>query len=177
MDILISSNLERLLYLVCGPEKCAYYMKKLATDGEYKLEKSELAKIRESFDAGYANDEETLKTIRDVYEKYNYLMDTHTAVAWSVYEKWGGEEKKKYKTVVLSTASAYKFSSSVMNALGKTYGDEFDAMEKLNSYTGVSVPLALDGIKDKKAVHCNTVEKDKMLDFVLDMANKEIWNK
>lgn len=177
MDILISSNLERLLYLICGPGKCAEYMKKLATDGEYRLNASELAKIRETFDAGYATDDETLKTIREVYEKYNYLMDTHTAVAWSVYEKWCGEEKEKYKTVVLSTASAYKFSSSVMNALGKPYNDEFDAIDKLNSYTGVRVPAALDGIRDKKVIHYNTVEKDNMLDFVLDMANKEIWNK
>lgn len=175
MDILISSNLERLLYLVCGAKKCAYYMAQLSKDGEYRLEKEEFEKICEYFDAGYTNDDETSETIRKVYEKYGYLMDTHTAVAWNVYEKWNGIEKKKYKTIVLSTASAYKFSSSVMDSLGQKYNDEFDAIEKLNLYTGKAIPHALEGIKDKKPIHDNTVEKDKMLDFVSDMISKKIW--
>ena len=88
MDILISSNLERLLYFVCGPEKCAKYMDDLKTTGKYTLEKEELEKIREFFDAGCADDEDTYKTINEVYNDHGYLIDTHTAVAWNVYKKW-----------------------------------------------------------------------------------------
>ena len=176
MDILISSNLERLLYLTCGDEKCADYMAKLKENGEYKLEADELAKIKEEFDAGFTSEDETIKTIKDVYEKYGYLMDTHTAVAWSVYEKWVKESGNKDKTVVLSTASPYKFSNSVMNALGKEYDNEFDALNKLNAYTGAKIPGSLVNIENKAVFHNVTVEKDDMLSFVDKMVNKKTWN-
>ena len=175
MDILISSNLERLLYLVCGAEKCAAYMAQLKENGKYKLEKSELDAIRAEFDAGFTNDEETLETIKAVYEKHGYLMDTHTAVAWSVYEKWAKESGNNDVSVVLSTASPYKFSSSVMNALGKSYTDEFDALKKLNELTGAKIPGSLVNIENKAVVHDITVEKDEMLSFVDKMVNTKIW--
>ena len=175
MDILISSNLERLLYLTCGAEKCAGYMKDLKEKGEYTLEANELAKIKSEFDAGFTNDEDTLKTIKKVYEDYGYLMDTHTAVAWSVYEKWAEESGNTDATVVLSTASPYKFSSSVMNALGKDYESEFDAVAKLNAYTGAKIPSSLDGIESKAINHNITVEKDEMLSFVDKMVNTKVW--
>ena len=176
MDILISSNLERLLYLTCGDEKCADYMAKLKENGEYKLEKSELEKIKSEFDAGFTSEDETIKTIKDVYEKHGYLMDTHTAVAWSVYEKWAKESGNQDKTVVLSTASPYKFSNSVMNALGKEYENEFDALNKLNAYTGAKIPGSLIDIETKAIFHNVTVEKDDMLNFVDKMVNKKVWN-
>ena len=116
MDILISSNLERLLALVCGTEACAKYMKELKETGKYTLTAEELAAVRKVFDAGYTDDKATFETIKKVYDEHGYLMDTHTAVAWSVYEKTLANDENK--TVVLSTASAYKFASSVMNALG-----------------------------------------------------------
>ena len=175
MDILISSNLERLLYLTCGAEKCASYMAQLKEKGEYTLEKSELEKIRAEFDAGFTNDVQTLQTIKDVYEKHGYLMDTHTAVAWSVYEKWAKETGNTDVSVVLSTASPYKFSSSVMNALGKTYENEFDAVNKLNALTGVKIPASLVNIESKQIAHNITVEKDEMLSFVDKMVNTKIW--
>ena len=175
MDILISSNLERLLYLTCGAEKCASYMAQLKEKGEYTLEKSELEKIRAEFDAGFTNDDQTLQTIKDVYEKHGYLMDTHTAVAWSVYEKWAKETGNTDVSVVLSTASPYKFSSSVMNALGKTYENEFDAVSKLNALTGVKIPASLVNIESKQIAHNITVEKDEMLSFVDKMVNTKIW--
>ena len=177
MDILISSNLERLLYIVCGSEKCAKYMKELSEKGEYTISNDELAQIREIFDAGYTDDDVSLETINDVYNKHGYLMDTHTAVAWNVYEKWVKESENKDVSVVLSTASPYKFSSSVMNALGKSYNDEFDAIEKLNSYTGVSVPYGLDNIAQRKIIHTHVVEKNEMLDFVGGMIGKKQWTK
>lgn len=175
MDILISSNLERLLYLTCGAEKCAEYMAQLKETGKYKLEKSELDKIRAEFDAGFTDDNETLEVIKSVYEKENYLMDTHTAVAWSVYEKWVKETGNKDVSVVLSTASPYKFSSSVMNALGKDYDSEFDAVKKLNEYTGAKIPASLVDIENKAICHNITVEKDEMLSFVDKMVNTKIW--
>lgn len=175
MDILISSNLERLLYLTCGDEKCAYYMAQLKENGEYKLEKDELEKINSEFEAGFTSEEETIKTIKDVYEKHGYLMDTHTAVAWSVYEKWAKETGNTDVSVVLSTASPYKFSSSVMNALGKTYENEFDAVSKLNALTGVKIPASLVNIESKQIAHNITVEKDEMLSFVDKMVNTKIW--
>ena len=176
MDILISSNLERLLYLTCGDEKCAEYMAQLKQNGEYKLEKEELEKIKSEFDAGFTSEDETIQTIKDVYEKHGYLMDTHTAVAWSVYEKWARKTGNTDKTVVLSTASPYKFSNSVMNALGKEYEGEFDALKKLNEYTGAKIPGSLVGIENKAVFHNVTVEKDDMLSFVDEMVNKKIWH-
>ncbi|MBE6675073.1 MAG: threonine synthase [Ruminococcaceae bacterium] len=176
MDILISSNLERLLYLTCGDAKCAEYMAQLKEKGEYKLAKDELDKIRQEFDAGFCDDIETIGTIEKVYNEYGYLMDTHTAVAWNVYEKWAEETGNKDKTVVLSTASPYKFSNSVMKALGKSYNGEFDALKKLQEYTGAPVPNSLVNIENKAVFHNVTVEKDDMLDFVSEMVNKKIWH-
>lgn len=175
MDILISSNLERLLYLIAGNEKCEAYMKQLKEEGKYKLSEKELKAISEEFDCGYCDDEDTLKTIKDVYEKHGYLMDTHTAVAWKVYEDWKKRSKNTDKTVVLSTASPYKFSHSVMDALGKEYSDEFDALKKLNALTGAKVPASLVNIENKEVNHNITIEKNEMMDFVSSMVNKKVW--
>ncbi len=171
MDILISSNLERLLAMACGTEACAAYMKELKETGKYSLKKEELAAIREVFDAGYADDKATFETINRIYREYGYLMDTHTAVAWHVYEKTLAKDKNK--TVVLSTASAYKFASSVMTALEASYADDFDALEKLYALTGVQIPSALDGIREKEIVHHNTVAKDDMAEFVMNFIGKD----
>ena len=104
-------------------------------------------------------------------------MDTHTAVAWKVYEDWAKENDNGYKSVVLSTASAYKFSNSVMNAIGESYEDEFDALNKLNAITGAKIPGSLVGIKDKPVVHKNVVKKEDMLSFVAEMVGKKEWTK
>ena len=163
--------------MVCGDTQCAKYMAELKEKGEYTLEKSQLDRIREEFDAGFCDDIETINTIERVYNEYGYLMDTHTAVAWNVYEKWIEETGNKDKTVVLSTASPYKFSNSVMKALGKSYNGEFDALKKLNAYTGAKVPNSLENIENKAVFHNVTVEKEDMLSFVSDMVNKKVWNK
>ncbi len=164
MDILISSNLERLIALCCGTERCAKYMQELRETGSYTLTAEELQKVRQVFDAGYTDDEETLKTIKKIWETEHYLMDPHTAVAWNVYENTLKDDPNK--TVILSTASAYKFASSVMNALGKSYDDEFDALEKLYAETGAPIPSALKNIREKAIVHDNTIEKTEMSAFV-----------
>ena len=177
MDILISSNLERLLYIVCGAEKCAKYMKDLNEKGEYTITGDELAQIRELIDAGYADDKASYETIKEVYEREGYLMDTHTAVAWNVYEKWARESKNTDTCVVLSTASAYKFASSVMTALEKDFDGEFDAVTKLNEYTKVKVPYGLDDIENRKIIHTTVLEKGEMMDFVGKMIAKKDWTK
>jgi threonine synthase len=176
MDILISSNLERLLYIVCGAEKCAKYMKDLNEKGEYTVSSEELNKIRELIDAGYADDKDSYETIKSVYDNNGYLMDTHTAVAWSVYEKWIENTQNTDTCVVLSTASAYKFASSVMTALEQNFDGEFDAVKKLNAFTKVTPPYGLDGIEDRVVIHKTVLEKGEMLDFVADMVAKKTWS-
>ena len=172
MDILISSNLERLLYMVCGSEKCAEYMEKLKNEGRYALENCELNKIREIFDAGYADDEDTYDTIRKVYSEHGYLMDTHTAVAWKVYEDFSKKNKNGYKTVVLSTASAYKFSSGVLHALGIECPNEFDAIDVLSKRTGIIPPESIKNIRSKPVLHDNVVEKENMQSLVSNVIVK-----
>ncbi|MBQ4071650.1 MAG: threonine synthase [Clostridia bacterium] len=172
MDILISSNLERLLYFVCGSEKCAKYMKDLKETGRYRLEKEELAKIREVFDAGYADDEDTYKTIADVYKKHGYLIDTHTAVAWCVYERWAKENGDGCKSVVLSTASAYKFSSGVLHSLGLECPNEFDAIDVLSKRTGIRPPRVIADIRNKKILHANVVKKENMMTLVENVVKR-----
>ena len=173
MDILISSNLERLLYFVCGPEKCAKYMEELKTTGKYTLETSELKKIREVFDAGCADDEETYKTINDVYTKHGYLIDTHTAVAWNVYEKWEKENGNGNISVVLSTASAYKFSSGVLHSLGLECPNEFDAIDVLAKRTGIKPPKSIAEIREKSILHNNVVKKERMMALVENIVRKD----
>ena len=172
MDILISSNLERLIYMICGSDKCSKYMEMLKSEGRYALENSELNKIREIFDAGYADDEDTYNTIRKVYADHGYLMDTHTAVAWKVYEDFEKKKNNGYKTVVLSTASAYKFSSGVLHALGMECPDEFDAIDVLAMRTGITPPQSIRNIRNKAILHDNVVEKEHMQDFVSNVIVK-----
>jgi threonine synthase len=172
MDILISSNLERLLALICGTEACAGYMKDLRETGKYTVTEEELTAIREVFAAGYADDTATYDTINRVYADYGYLMDTHTAVAWNVYEQTLMDSENK--TVVLSTASAYKFAASVLNALEATFKDDFDALEKLHAFTGTKIPPSLENIREKEVVHNHTITKDEMPAFVMRfMTEKE----
>ncbi len=162
MDILISSNLERLLYFVCGSEKCKQYMADLAKFGRYEITAEELSKIREVFDADCADDEDTYTTIKSVYEKHGYLIDTHTAVAWNVYEKWEKENSSECKSVILSTASAYKFSSGVLHSLGLECPNEFDAIDILAKRTGIRPPKVISDIRNKKIIHSNTIKKESM---------------
>ena len=172
MDILISSNLERLLYFVCGSEKCAKYMNDLRTTGKYTVTEDELKKIREVFDAGYASDEETYQNINKVYNDHGYLMDTHTAVAWKVYEDWKKECDNNDKCVILSTASAYKFSSGVLHSLGLECQNEFDAIDVLAKKTGIRPPLVIRDIRNKKIVHSNVIKKENMITLVENIVKK-----
>lgn len=170
MDILVSSNLERLICMVCGQEKTKAYMEQLAQTGEYTLTAEELRTIRAEFEAGCTDNTETLRTIRGVYEAHKYLMDTHTAVAWKVCQDRKKESDNGCVNVILSTASPYKFSGSVLEALtGEAVADTgFELMDRLHEMTGVPVPAALEEMKNTEPVHNDVVEKALMERYVTE---------
>lgn len=145
MDILISSNLERLLYHVTGDDaKVAAWMQELNTTGIYKVDEATLAAIRESFDCGCAGDEDAAAQIRTRFEVDGYLCDPHTAVAFRVAE----ENRTAAPMVVLSTASPFKFPRDVLAALGETVPDrDFAAMKQLTAKTGCEAPAALAALE------------------------------
>ena len=173
MDILVSSNLERLLYFVCGPEKTARYMEELRTKGEYQLEEDDLLEIQGVFGCASVNSNESAEVINRVFRENNYLMDPHTAVAWGAMEKLvaSGELKKDEAKVVLSTASPYKFSRSMLEALGQTGGEsDHENMKKLQDYTGVKAPEALSSLFEKKVIHKDVIEAGQMKEYVIEAA-------
>ena len=166
MDILISSNLERLLYDLSGADD--KYIKSLMEDlnknGKYQVNDEILKKIKKQFGAGYATDEETAKTIKKVWEEEKYLLDPHTAVAYKVML----EQNLSEPTVVLSTASPYKFCASVANALLNIHDeDEFVLMQKLYETTKVEIPENLKNLKSKEILHSDIIKKEEMPEYVL----------
>ena len=166
MDILISSNLERLLYDLSGADD--KYIKSLMEDlnknGKYQVNDEILKKIKEQFGAGYATDEETAKTIKKVWKEEKYLLDPHTAVAYKVML----EQNFSEPTVVLSTASPYKFCASVANALLNIHDeDEFVLMQKLYETTKIEIPENLKNLKSKEILHSDIIKKEEMPEYVL----------
>ena len=171
MDILISSNLERLLYTVIGTEKTARYMKKLALDGKYTVTSEELSKIRESF-IGYYTDEDACRdTVKRIYEKENRLIDTHTAVAVNAAEGYANDCKATSPMLIVSTASPYKFAGDVLLSLtGSKPEDDLLALEKLNSYTSVEIPTPLAKTLGKPILHDGVIDRSDMKDSVTEFA-------
>ncbi len=172
MDILVSSNLERLLYLLCEDcEEVAAYMEQLKTEGFYQVSVAILKKLHEEFAWGCCDDVQTKETIGKVWKEQGYLMDTHTAVAWRVAEGFETE----HPLVVLSTASPYKFPTAVLSALGGGVGeDEFAVMNRLNAVTGVPIPLGLRGLEQKPVLHTQVIDREDMQSFVLGKV--AVWN-
>ncbi len=175
MDILVSSNLERLLYYVSGKDNAlvAELMASLAEEGEYKVPEFMRKAIAEEFYAGYADGEATKDTIKKYFDETGYVADTHTAVALNVVEKYKQEVNDGIPTVVLSTASPYKFSDSVYGAIcGKealeSLEDEYAVMEALQAKTGVEIPKPLKSLKEKEVRHKSVKEKQAMIEFVLE---------
>ena len=171
MDILISSNIERLLFLLSGgdDEYIRSLYKDLSETGRFEVSDEIKAKLSEIFYADYCNDEETKAQISNVFEKYSYTMDTHTAVASKVYESYVQATGDTTKTVIASTASPYKFSASVLGALGcdADGADEFEMVKLLEEKCGVPAPESLASIKNKTVRFTDTVAPDKMSDAVL----------
>ena len=168
MDILVSSNLERLLWLAMDgdSEKVSHLMKQLSETGIYKLDGATMDRLRKDFAADCCTEEEGAASIKAVWEKNRYLMDPHTAVAWTCARR-ALEKDSSRPMVVLSTASPYKFPHSVLAALGKeTGGDEFTLMENLHNITGVPVPPNLSGLKDKKSRFSTVIDVDDISAYV-----------
>ena len=172
MDILVSSNLERLLYLLsgCDTELVAKLMKRLNTDGVYTVSDEMKAAISANFWAGCCDDAGAATTINKVYTEKDYLMDTHTAASWAVAEDYVNQTGDTRPMVVLSTASPYKFPAAVLEAIGGDLtGDEFDQMERLQATTGVPAPQNLATLRGKAERHTGVIDKDEMLNFVLGL--------
>lgn len=173
MDILISSNLERLLFHLSGEDDAAVreWMGELSTDGVYNVSDKVFSEIKVNFAAGCADDETVSGVIRSTFEEDCYLSDTHTGVAITVYRNYVAETGDKTPTVIASTASPYKFSKSVLAAiLGETPTlDEFDMAGALAEKTGVPVPAPLSNLKDKVIRFTTTCAVDDMEQQVYDM--------
>ena len=170
MDILVSSNLERLLYLMSGQDSAlvARLMKNLNEIGRYSVPADLKKAIDREFWADFAGDEETAATVKAVWENHGYLCDTHTAVGWYVAENYVNETGDRRPMVVLSTASPYKFPASVLTSIGgDTSGDEFQQMETLSQITGVPIPGNLAGLKELEERHTGVIPKENMLSYVL----------
>ena len=166
MDILVSSNLERLLYLVSQDASCVErLMRELNTQGWYQVSGWMLEQLRAVFGCGCCDDAGAAEVIGRVWREHKYLCDPHTAVAWAVAEK---HTREGVPMVVLSTASPYKFPAAVLHALGEASGDdEFAMMEQLHALTGMDIPKNLRGLEGRPVLHTDVIDKDAMLDYVL----------
>ena len=171
MDILVSSNLERLLYLLSGDTKLvAGLMQELNTQGVYTVPAQLLEKIQSQFWAACCDDARAAEIIGRVYKEDGYLCDPHTASGWAAAEDYVAETGDNRPMVVLSTASPYKFPAAVLTAIGgDTSGDEFTQMARLSQITGVPVPKKLASLQGKPEKHTQVIDKDKMLSFVLSL--------
>ena len=169
MDILISSNLERLIYLITGEdaEQTKEFMEKLKSEGRYEIT-CEMREKLVDFAGGYADEEQTAEEIRRVYEETGYVLDTHTAVASSVCRRTAGEEEK---CVIASTASPYKFAKSVLTAIDASYQnqDELELPEKLAEVSKTELPKAVEDILHAEVLHDRECDADRMEETVREI--------
>ncbi len=176
MDILISSNLERLLFHYSGnnAEMVAQFMADLKKDGKYTVPADMLAKLQSEFYGGFCDDKATADTIASLCRENNYLCDTHTGVAVNVYRQYVAETGDTRPCVIASTASPYKFASAVLPAVnnGQAGDDEFAMLQKLSEVTGTTIPAPLATLKDRAVLHKSCVEKEEMSAFIRDFLNK-----
>ncbi len=172
MDILISSNLERLLYLMSGKNDAVIndWFGKLASEGKYEVTDDVKAKLKDEFCAGFCDDDQTKATIHDIYEKYSYTCDTHTAVAVKVYNDYKASTGDETKTVIASTASPYKFSAAVLEALegGKSDIDEYAKVDRIAELSDIPVPAALADLKNKPERFSDVIGKSEQKGYVLN---------
>ena len=170
MDILISSNLERMIYRIAGndPKQCAEFMAALTKDGEYVITDAMKAELSEFFGA-FGSEEETAVKIKEVYDKEGYVMDTHTAVAAVAYDKYkAATGDDKTPTIIASTASPYKFTRSVMDAIDPAYDaeDDFELVDELNKVSKTEIPKAIEEIRTAPVLHDTVCETVAMEDEV-----------
>jgi len=171
MDILVSSNLERLLYLLSGDtELVAGLMAKLNTEGSYTVPAELLTAIQSEFWAGCCDDAGAKATMAKVFADTHYLCDPHTAAGWTVAEDYVNQTGDQRPMVVLSTASPYKFPAAVLDAIGGDLsGDEFDLMARLEAMSGMPTPKNLATLKGKPERHLDVIAKEKMQEYVLSL--------
>ena len=174
MDILISSNLERLIYRIAGndPDKNKELMNALVQGGAYAITDEMKAQLAD-FYGNYASEEETALKIHDLYDSTGYVIDTHTAVAACVYDKYKKETEDHKLTVIASTASPYKFTRSVMNAIDHKYDSmgDFELVDKLSELSKVEVPKAIEEIRTAPVVHDHVCDKNEMKKTVMEFLN------
>ena len=171
MDILISSNLERLLYHITNDTaKVAGWMKELAETGKYDVGAEVLARIKEIFAADWSNDDATKAMIAKEYQQEKYVADPHTAVAWNAFEKMADKEN----VIIVSTASPYKFNESVLTALSKDIAgkNEFQLLDELAAINSFAIPEGLGNLKNAEIRHNQVVNKSEMTKAVLNFALK-----
>ncbi len=165
MDILISSNLERLIYRIAGSDagKNRELMTALSKEGRYEVTQEMAAQLAD-FYGNYADEKETADRIRELYEKTGYVIDTHTAVASAVYRKYRDDTKDETKTVIASTASPFKFTRSVMNAIDKKYDtmSDFELVDELSRIANVKVPGAIEEIREAPVIHDTVCDRSEM---------------
>ena len=176
MDILISSNLERLIYRIAGNDaaKNAELMKALTTAGEYSISEDMKDKLKD-FYGNYTSEKETSEVIKTLYDKTGYIIDTHTAVAAGVYAKYKEETgDTATKTVIASTASPFKFTRSVMDAIDPAYDSktDFELVDELSRIGNVAVPQAIEDIRSAEILHDTVCEVDEMVDAVRSFLGK-----
>ena len=171
MDILISSNLERLIYRIAGNDagKNAELMAALSGQGKYEITE-DMKKELKDFYGNYATEKETAETIAAIYDACGYVIDTHTAVAATVYNKYKKETGDNTKTVIASTASPFKFTRSVMNAIDSKYDamDDFALVDELSKIANVTVPNAIEEIRTAPVLHDHVCDKEEMKTVVKD---------
>lgn len=168
MDILISSNLERLLYLTSGSTRTAAYMKQLSETGKYAIDYKTKNILDCNFIGTFCDEENTSLTIKNTFNNYNYLCDTHTAVGLNCAEKYIKLTGDKRKMLVTSTASPYKFASNVYKSLtDKILDNEFDTISALTELTSVPVPLPLIDIDKREIRFDKVINPSDMLNEVL----------
>jgi len=170
MDILVSSNLERLLFLACGydPAKVRKWMEELNSTGMFEVQALVMDRIRETFKAYSCTEKQTIETIGKTYRELSYLCDPHTAVGIKCAYDYKGDCADNVPVVVLSTASPYKFPGPVSEALGiPVTGDEFAQIDEICRKTGVPVPANLSSIASKKVLHKDVVDREAITDYVM----------
>ncbi len=169
MDILISSNLERLIYRIAGndADKNKELMTALSGQGKYEITADMKEKLAD-FYGNYASEAETSAVIKKIYETCGYVIDTHTAVAAAVYEKYKAQTGDMKKTVIASTASPFKFTRSVMNAIDEKYDSmgDFELVDELSKIANVKGPMAIEEIRTAPVVHDKQCDVDKMQEVV-----------
>lgn len=174
MDILISSNLERLIYRVAGndAEKNVQLMNDLSKTGVYSIT-PEMKNALEDFVGGYTSEQETADVIKNIYDNTGYIIDTHTAVAAGVYNKYVKDTMDDKKTVIASTASPFKFTRSVMNAIDSKYDamSDFELVDELSKIGNVKVPNAIEEIRSAKVLHDTVCEVNEMPQVVKNFLN------